>query len=208
MGEFTQALAGLRGGALATSDAAGHGRAASGAGAGAGAAGSEAVGVLFRSTYADLKLLAHRRLARAGQGAPIDTTSLVHESYLRFLGAGRIDLVDRGHFLAYASKVMRSVIVDLVRQRIAERRGGGQVLLTLGTSVRDEVASDAQLLQIDEALQALAKVDPQLVEVVELRYFAGLSVDQVADVLGTSPRSVFRMWEKARLLLYDALSPP
>jgi RNA polymerase sigma factor (TIGR02999 family) len=183
MGQFTQALVDLQ----------------------AGHKNSAAVNALFQVTYDDLKRLAHERLQRNARVTALDTTSLVHESYLRFLKAARIDLEDRAHFMAYAARVMRSVVVDTVRQRVADRRGGSAALVTLGTEIRDIVARDEDLLQLDDALAALGRADPQLVQIVEMRYFAGLSVDQVARHLGLSPRTVFRLWEKARLVLFDAL---
>lgn len=183
MAELTQALADLR----------------------AGEAGTSAVNVLFRATYDELKRIAHQRLQQGCPVATLDTTSVVHESYLRFLNASRLDLKDRAHFLAYASKVMRSVIVDMVRRQSADRRGGAEVLLTLGTAIKDVLARDEEVLRLDDALNALARVDRQLVQIVEMRFFAGLSVEQVADALGLSPRTVFRLWDKARLVLLDAL---
>jgi RNA polymerase sigma factor (TIGR02999 family) len=182
LGELTQALSDLR----------------------AGKDGSDAIKTLFQATYEDLKQLAHDRLRRSRPITALDTTSLVHESYLRFVGASRLDLQDRSHFMVYAAKVMRSVIIDMVRRKSAERRGGG-IHLTLGTEIENIVAQEEQLLQVDDALSELARVDPQLVEIVEMRYFAGLSVDEVAKHIGLSPRTVFRLWEKARLVLLDAL---
>jgi RNA polymerase sigma factor (TIGR02999 family) len=186
MGQFTQALVDLQ----------------------AGNKNSAAVNALFQVTYEDLKRLAHERLQRNARVTSLDTTALVHESYLRFLKAARIDLEDRAHFMAYAARVMRSVVVDLVRQRVADRRGGSAAFVTLGTEIRDVVARDEDLLQLDDALAVLGRADPQLVQIVEMRYFAGLSVDQVAEHLGLSARTVFRLWEKARLVLFDALGKP
>jgi RNA polymerase sigma factor (TIGR02999 family) len=186
LGEFTQALRDLRSGGM----------------------GSDAVNALFQGTYDDLKRLAHERLRRNQPVTALNTTSLVHESYLRFLGASRLDLEDRSHFMVYAARVMRSVIVDMVRRRSAQRRGGGEVHLTLGPEIENVVAKEDELLQVDEALTELARVDPQLVEIVEMRYFAGLSVDEVAQAIGLSPRTVFRQWDKARLVLLDALREP
>lgn len=183
MAEFTQALAELR----------------------AGAVGTDAINAMYKMAYQDLKRLAHGRLKISASGADLDTTSLVHESYLRFINAAKIDLQDRAHFMVYAAKVMRSVVVDMVRRRIADRRGGRNVPLTLNTGIRDYVAKEDDLLPLDEALTALAQVDPQLVQIVEMRFFAGLPVDQIAEHLGHSPRTVFRQWEKARLVLFDAL---
>jgi RNA polymerase sigma factor (TIGR02999 family) len=101
---------------------------------------------------------------------------------------------------------MRSVIIDMVRRKSAGRRGGDEVHVTLGTGIRDELAANEdELLQVDDALSALGRVDPDLVRIVEMRYFAGLSVDEVAAHLDLSARTVFRQWEKARLVLLDAL---
>jgi RNA polymerase sigma factor (TIGR02999 family) len=183
VGEFTQALLDLR----------------------EGKSDGQAVNALFQVTYEDLKRLAHERLRRNQPLTGLDTTSLVHESYLRFLNASRLELNDRGHFMVYAARVMRSVAIDVARRRSAERRGGAQVHVTLNTAVGELAATDDSLLQIDEALSALGSIDPRLVQIVELRYFAGLSVEEVSEHLGLSSRTVFREWEKARLLLLDFL---
>ena len=111
-------------------------------------------------------------------------------------------------FRSYAARVMRSVVVDMVRRRVADRRGGSAALVTLGTEIRDAVGRDEDLLQLDDALASLGRADPELVQIVEMRYFAGLSVEQVAEHLALSPRTVFRLWEKARLVLFDALGKP
>lgn len=184
MGELTRALAQLRSG---DSDTA-------------------AINNLFNATYGELKRLAHQRLQNDRPGGLIDTTSIVHESYLRFLGAERLELHDRAHFFAYASKVMRSVVIDIARRAAADRRGGDITLLTLGHGLRELVARDADLLRLDDALNSLERIDPQLAQLVELRYFAGLSVEEVAAHLDISARTVARLWEKARLVLLDELS--
>ncbi len=183
MAEFTQALAELRGGAI----------------------GTDAINAMYNMAYQDLKRLAHGRLQVSASAADLDTTSLVHESYLRFVNAAKIDLQDRAHFMVYAAKVMRSVVIDMVRRRMAERRGGANVPLTLNTGIHGIAAQEDDLLPLDDALTALAQVDPQLVQIVEMRFFAGLPVEQIAEHLGQSPRTVFRQWEKARLVLFDAL---
>ncbi len=171
----------------------------------AGARTSDAVNALFAAAYQDLKRMARERLRQSRPITTIDTTGLVHESYLRFINADRLELQDRNHFMMYAAKVMRSVLVDLARRGGAARRGGDDVRVTLATDIPDGTAAHAEVIAIDDALSALASVDPQLVQLVELRYFAGLTIEEVAELLETSPRTVFRQWEKARLMLFDAL---
>ncbi len=166
----------------------------------------EAVNELFDAAYGDLKDLAHRRLRASGHHTLLDTTALVHESYLRFLKAGRVEVEDRACFMGYAARVMRSVIVDFVRRRAAERRGGRELHVTLDTEHENIAAREEDFLKLDDALSELAAIDPQLVRITEMRFFAGLSVDEVAQVLGLSPRTVFREWEKARMILRDALA--
>jgi RNA polymerase sigma factor (TIGR02999 family) len=158
--------------------------------------------------YADLQRLAHARLRREGELTLLDTTALVHESYLRLRGAEALpEFPDRHHFLAYASRVMRSVVVDLVRARAAERRGGNAEHVTLGTTIVGGVAATGdEVLHVHEALDALAAVDARLASVVEMRYVGGLSETEIAEVLGLTERTVQRDWRKARLFLADALA--
>ena len=131
----------------------------------------------------------------------------MHESYLRFANAGQLRIEDRQHFLRYTSHVMRSVVVDLVRGKLAERRGGGVRHVTLNTSIGDGApAAEAEILRVHEALEQLAALNVRMAEVVEMRYFAGLTESEIADALGVTERTVRRDWEKARLLLAEALS--
>lgn len=161
---------------------------------------------LFSLMYSELHQLAHARLTRDERPVQLDTTSLVHESYLRCLKAGQLNVVDRSHFLAYAAKVMRSIVVDLARQRRAERHGGDATHVPINTDLAESVhASEEEIIQVDDALVDLAKVDERLVHVVEMRFFAGLSEKEIASVLGVTERTVRRDWEKARLLLQAAL---
>jgi RNA polymerase sigma factor (TIGR02999 family) len=112
------------------------------------------------------------------------------------------------HFLAYSARVMRSIIVDLVRERTTQKRGDGQVEVTLITEVAHAVPEpEAEILAVNEALNSLATIDAQLVEVVELRYFAGMTEVEIAKALGVSERTVRRLWEKARVLLSATLRP-
>ena len=165
-----------------------------------------AIDALFELLYQDLRRIAHARLAASGHQTLLDTSALVHEAYLRFQQADRITLNDREHFLAYAASTLRSVVVDFVRKRHAERRGGDAVHVTLDTNLAETVgASDDEILAVHEALQELARVDARLVQVVEMRYFAGFTVEQIAESRGVTTRTIRRDWEKARLLLYAAL---
>ena len=172
---------------------------------------------LYSSLYGDLRRLAHQRLLRNETITLLNTTALVHESYLKFLAAGRLNITDRAEFLAYAARVMRSVIVDCVRRRRAERRGGAETQVSLDTGIGESAVDHAgrtrfsgrtpedEIIGIDQALDELGKVDGQLVKVVEMRYFAGLDNEEIAASLGVTDRTVRRHWEKARLILSVAL---
>lgn len=165
-----------------------------------------AVDRLYELLYAELRQIAHARL-RGGQGPTLlDTTSLVHESYLRLVKLQQLRVEDRSHFLAYAARVMRSVVVDLVRDSRAERRGGDQLLVTFDTQAADaHPATSDEVLRVHEALGDLAAIDERLVRVVEMRYFVGLEMDEIAQALGVGKRTVERDWEKARSFLYANL---
>lgn len=161
---------------------------------------------LFGLAYDSLKRLARSRLQRGGRSRQLDTTALVHESYLRFVNSGDLRADDRRAFFAYASSVMRSVIVDSARERLAERRGGDVKQVTLSTQIVESIPADDQgILQVHEALIALAAADPRAAQVVEMRYFGGYTEQEIADALGINVRTVARDWEKARLLLEVAL---
>ena len=164
------------------------------------------VQALFPSLYNELRRLARSRLAGGGRHTLLDTASLVHEAFLRMQRDGGVTLNDREHFLAYAATTMRSVVIDFVRRRNADRRGGGVEHITLDTRTAEEVgATDDEILAVHEALETLSRVDPRLVSVVEMRYFAGLSDAEIAAALGLSDRTVRRDWERARLLLAEML---
>ncbi len=166
----------------------------------AGAAGAQ--DRLFAAAYNELRKLARSRLRDGGRNTVLDTTALVHESYLRLLGSGRLRPDSRRAFFAYASQVMRSVIIDAVRERQAQRRGGDLKRLTLDTHIADSTpAAEEEVLQVHEALEALAAAEPRLAKVVEMRYFGGYSEIEIAEALQITDRTVRRDWDKARLLL-------
>jgi RNA polymerase sigma factor (TIGR02999 family) len=161
---------------------------------------------LFGLLYQELHKLARSRLRRSETITLLDTTSLVHESYLRFLNARELEFADRGRFFGYAASVMRSIVVDEVRKRHAERRGGAAEHVELDTGVADSVQTDEdQILRVHEALDELSALDPRLAQVVEMRYFAGLTEPDIAEALGVNERTVRRDWDKARTLLFSAL---
>jgi RNA polymerase sigma factor (TIGR02999 family) len=169
-----------------------------------------AVGRLFEMLYPDLKRIAHGRLRYRDGRMLMDTCGLVNEAYLHLLKTQRLDAADRGHFLAYAARVMRNLVVDTVREHQAQRRGGGlQSFVTLDTQALDAAGASGgedEILRVHEALEELALVDERLVRVIELRYFVGLSNQEIADSLGVTTRTVERDWEKARTFLYASLS--
>ena len=172
----------------------------------AGGGDRQAADRAFALLYADLRRLAHSRLRRTGDVTLLDTSALVHESFLRLRAQGEraqgLDFADRHHFLGYAAKVMRTVVVDMVRARQAESRGGGADHLTLNTAIAESATShDEEVIRVHEALEALGASDPRLVQVVEMRYYAGLSEREIAQALGVTERTVQRDWQKARLVL-------
>ncbi|GAC1463982.1 MAG: hypothetical protein PVSMB1_14170 [Gemmatimonadaceae bacterium] len=167
-----------------------------------------ALGEVVAITYDELRGLARQRLHRTNADGLLNTTSLVHECYLRLMRVGRLSLDDRSHFLSYAARVMRSVIVDFARERLSQRRGAGALFVTVGTDIPDhESVSAEELLRIEDALQELARSEQRLVQVVEMKYFAGFTLEEIADSLGVAVRTVRRDWDKARLLLAVALQP-
>jgi RNA polymerase sigma factor (TIGR02999 family) len=167
---------------------------------------TEARDALFAAAYADLHRLAQSRLRDGGRSVLLDTTGLVHESYLRFVRVGELRVEDRQAFFGYASQVMRTVIVNSVRDRMAQKRGSNGLQLTLSTGLASQVAdSEGTVLGVHEALEDLERADPRLAQVAQMRYFGGYSEKEIADTLGITERTVQRDWEKARLILAAAL---
>ena len=168
---------------------------------------SAALGELYALLYPELHRLAHSRVRRSGALTLLDTTSLVHESYLRFEKSGAVSIGDRGQFMAYAARVMRSVVVDAVRARHIERRGGHSVHVGLDEAkdLHAQDRHDSEVLRVHESLEELATIDARLVQVVEMRYFAGMTEAEIASALALSQRTISRSWEKARLFLHASL---
>ena len=165
----------------------------------------EAADRLMALLYADLRRISRSRLARSGE-LSLDPTDLVHESWLR-LSAGRgSEFPDRKHFLAYAARVMHTIVIDHVRARQAERRGGGTAFVTLNTGVEGLAPQhDDEVLRVHDALEALAVQDGRLAQVVEMRYFGGLTESEIAAALEVTERTVQRDWQKARIFLSMAM---
>ena len=165
----------------------------------------EALDRVLGTLYDELHAMARRQLA-GQQEQTLDATALVHEAYLKLIGSHGAEFGDRAHFFAYAATAMRSVVVDHVRQRLAQKRGGG---LERVTSIPEDgdgaIRLDEELLALDGALDKLAAVDPRLAQVVELRYFGGLSELEIAALQDRSERSIRRDWQKARLFLLASL---
>ncbi len=167
---------------------------------------SQAADQIVALLYDELRRLARSRLRRSGELTLLDTTALVHESYLRIQQAGKPEFAGRQHFLAYAAKAMRTIVIDIARARQAERRGGGAQHVTLDTGISESVSlEDEEVLRVHEALEELASVDERLAQVVEMRYFGGLTEAEIAECLSVTERTVQRDWQKARLFLSMAL---
>jgi RNA polymerase sigma factor (TIGR02999 family) len=157
---------------------------------------------LFPLVYAQLRRIAHRQLLAERPGHTLDTSGLVHEAYLKLVDQTRVQWRDRGHFFALVSRAMRQILVDYARRYRALRRGGGVRPVQLHD---DDATTDERgetLIALDEALGRLAAMNPRLSQVVECRYFGGLSEEETAEALGVTTRTVQRDWAKARGWLY------
>ena len=157
---------------------------------------------LFPLVYAELRDRAHHQLARRRPGDTLSTTALVHEAYLKLTASAHQTYEDRVHFFAVASRAMRQILVDYARRTTAAKRGGGHPVTLDPEAVADPGRAE-ELLALDEALNQLEALDERLARMVELRFFGGLSVEETADALAVSPRTVKRDWRKARAFLYQ-----
>jgi len=160
---------------------------------------------LFTTLYADLRRLARHELSRRGGAVTLTATTLLHEAYLDISRREGAVFVDRGRFMAYASRVMRGLIIDYIRHRRAQKRGGQFEMTTLETSVSDNAGQERALTELSDALDELSAVDPGLAEVVDLKFFCGFSFAEIAAMRTVSERTVQRQWEKARIYLHGVL---
>lgn len=161
---------------------------------------------LMPLVYEELRRIARGRLRAERPDHSLTTTALVHETYLKLVDQTRVQWQDRAHFFAIASTMMRRILVDHARRRGSAKRGGERQKVSLEAAplpVEDEVE---RILALDEALESLASVDPRLCQVVECRFFGGLTEEETAEVLDVTPRTVQRYWAKAKALLYEELS--
>jgi RNA polymerase sigma factor (TIGR02999 family) len=155
----------------------------------------------FEAFYPDLKRIARARLRGSGLNGHLQTTALVHDSYLKLASGPERAFADRPHFLAYASRVLRSLVIDVVREQRALRRGGDADIVTLDTAAGEGIAPSVDIEAVNDALEDLARLDPPLARLVEMRFFGGMTEGEIAEALGISVRTVSREWQKARALL-------
>ena len=164
---------------------------------------------LFALVYDDLRLLARRQLARLRAGQTLAPTVLVHEAYLKFAERSAPEVVDRSHFLAVAARAMRHVVIDYVRRSRSRKRDAGSPMMVLdGDAAPANGTSPVDLIALNEALAQLDALDPRQARIVELRFFGGLELEDIATQLDISPRTVKRDWRKARTFLYHTLFSP
>lgn len=164
------------------------------------------VETLLPVIYNELRRLAHAQLRQQRPNHTLQTTALVNEAYLRLAELKKLSIENRAHFLGIAAQLMRWILVDYEKKRRAARRGGGYTRLSFDDSLPASRGTDADLLALDEALSRLAALDEQQSQIVELRYFGGLSVEETSEFLGVSPTTVKRSWASARAWLLREMS--
>ncbi len=170
--------------------------------------GDPAAEQLLPLVYDELRKLAARKIAQEKPGQTLQATALVHEAYIRLVDVEKAQRWESsGHFFAAAAEAMRRILIDHARQRQSERRGGGFERLDLLGVDLPVGAPDADVLLLDDAITKLAKVRPQAAELVKLRFFAGLTADQAASIIGVSPRTARRLWQYAQAWLRREMEP-
>jgi len=155
--------------------------------------------------YHELRRIASHLMRDERSGTTIQTTALVHEAYLKLIDVARVDWQHRAHFFAISAQIMRRILLDRARRRVAAKRGGAAVRLTLDEAPDLGAERAREILQLDDALKSLARIDPRKAQVIEFRFFAGLSVEETAEVLKVSPDTVLRDWRLARAWLLKEL---
>jgi RNA polymerase sigma factor (TIGR02999 family) len=160
---------------------------------------------LFASLYADLHRIARREAARFGSMPSLGTTTLLHEAYLDLSGRAGLVFNDEAHFLGYAARAMRGLVIDHVRQRHAAKRGGGLHITSLDTELAEQCSEPDALQDLSDALDEMAQQEPDLAHVVDLKFFCGFTLVEISAMKNISERTAQRQWEKARLLLRSAL---
>ena len=159
---------------------------------------------LFSALYSELHRIAKRELARQGFPVSLGATTLLHQAYIEIAEREGVSFPDRARFMGYAGRVMRGLIIDHARRRRAQKRGGQFELTSAGTGP-EQVLIERDLTRISDALDELAKTDPPLAELVDLKFFCGLTFAEIASLKGTSERTVQRQWEKARIYLHRSI---
>jgi RNA polymerase sigma factor (TIGR02999 family) len=167
--------------------------------------GNRASQELFSSLYRELHRLAKNQIARQRASELVGATTLLHEAYLSLSRQHAAEFPDRAHFMAYASRAMRGLVIDFARRKQARKRGGEFVLTNIEQGELDQLPDVQRLTQLSEELDQLSAVDPKLSEIVDLKFFCGLSLAEIAELRGVSESTVRRDWEKARIYLHEAL---
>lgn len=165
----------------------------------------EALDALMPLVYNELRRLAHHYLQHERSDHTLQSTALVHEAYARMVGQNLPEWQNRAHFFGVAAQLMRQILVDYARAHRAAKRGSGVCKINLDDAESESPSADIDVVALDDALQSLARIDPQQSRVVELRFFAGLSIEDTSEILGISPSTVKRDWNTARVWLYREL---
>jgi RNA polymerase sigma factor (TIGR02999 family) len=155
---------------------------------------------LFVTLYQELHRIAQRELRR-NSASTLSPTTLLHETFIKLTGSSA-PFTDRGRFIAYTARSMRALLIDYLRRRHAQKRGGAFEITSLPTELPEALQTDVELERIGEALESLGAADPQLAELVDLKFFCGFKIDDIAVIRGVSERTVRRDWEKARIFLH------
>lgn len=160
---------------------------------------------LLPLVYGELRRIARNYMRRQNPGHTLQTTALVNEAYMRLVDSNRVNWQDRNHFFAVSAQLMRRILVDFARKKNSQKRGGDHLIVTLDERVENLAETGTDLVALDEALSRLAEFSPRQSRVIELRFFAGLNEEQIAEVLDISARTVRRDWQIARAWLFREL---